>query len=472
MRIHPRSDQASQLLVASVLSLVAVVLGSVLVRAETPLLRMMAADNQPIVTFLSWDTEGGKRGERNLLRSGKGVTVAVRTAGQWLAAETLPTRIQHLESGGTQFRIAVAPDCELVWDLQATNGSLKFAFQVTGTHREAVEEIEVRFPFDPGVTPTTVIPASWDDAGQLSLPAVVSAPDFGQLHLTASPPGPVYGRLEGSRTDKIVDLIVVMPAICLQTEGRLEMAFFHLAAPEGLRDMAMWEQARRGWWNIWQPSARWGEQNRPFSAPAGVLANNVISDPASCSLWFYADQAFWTPQVASDIAISSLVRRSVDFWLLQRTRPTGEVVCYWDYGNFLDANAGPLIAAWDYVESTNDIAWLKSRIDRLELIASFLASRDVDGDGMVEAVQSGNVGTLHQPNRSCAWFDALNCGHKDGYTNALDLSRLAVPGRPGAEAGPSRAGGSVPTIGRSAESELRADVDESANRLVGMVEER
>ena len=181
----------------------------------------------------------------------------------------------------------------------------------------------------------------------------------------------------------------------------------------------MWNQARRGWFGAMQPSSRWGEQGRPFSAPAGILANNVISDPASCSLWFYADQILWTPEVAQGISAAALVRRSVDWWLEHRTRETGEVVCYWDYGNFLDANAGPLIAAWDYVEATRDTDWAARRIGRLEFIAEFLAKRDIDGDGMVEAVQSGNLGTLRQPNRSCAWWDALNCGHKDAYTNAL-----------------------------------------------------
>jgi hypothetical protein len=43
----------------------------------------------------------------------------------------------------------------------------------------------------------------------------------------------------------------------------------------------------------------------------------------------------------------------------------------------------------------------------------------VDSDGMVEATQSGNYNTLIEPARSCCWWDALNCGHKDGYTNAM-----------------------------------------------------
>src|SRR3990170_3204430 len=109
-----------------------------------------------------------------------------------------------------------------------------------------------------------------------------------------------------------------------------------------------------------------------------------------------------------------LVRRTIDWWLDYRTQATGEVVGYWDYLNFLDANPGLLISAWDYVEATDDREWLVRRVAQLEFISEFLARRDVDGDGMVEATQSGNYGTLIQPARSCCWWDALNCGHKDG----------------------------------------------------------
>jgi len=56
-----------------------------------------------------------------------------------------------------------------------------------------------------------------------------------------------------------------------------------LPAPQGLTDQSLWEKTRRGWFGAFQPSARWGDQTRPFSAPAGILGNNVISDPASCS---------------------------------------------------------------------------------------------------------------------------------------------------------------------------------------------
>jgi hypothetical protein len=88
-------------------------------------------------------------------------------------------------------------------------------------------------------------------------------------------------------------------------------------------------------------------------------------------------------------------------------------------GIFWMANPGILISSWDYVEATTDHIWLKERIERLELLSAFLEQRDIDGDGMVEATQSGNYNTLIEPARSCCWWDALNCGHKDGYSTAM-----------------------------------------------------
>jgi hypothetical protein len=387
--------------------------------AADPVLRLQTAETRAEIAFLSWDTEGGDRAETNLLRSGQGVTSRVRVSGQWLSAAALPTRVEHPTPSSTVFLIAVGTDAELSWSLTSTVNSLTMSIVSRGPQAATIEAIQVIFPFDPGITPTTVLPCQWEDDGILRLPAVISAPDFGQMLLTDPDRRGWQGRLEGSRAEKTVDFIAQLASVSPGETCSLVLTSLQLPAPEGLSDVSLWQQARRGWFGAWQPSARWGDQSRPFSAPPGILANNVISDPASCSLWFYADQALWTPRIATDVSIAHLVRRSVDWWLLERTRPSGEVVCYWDYGNFLDANAGPLIAAWDYVEATGDTQWLAQRIERCELIADFLAARDVDNDGMVEAVQSGNRGTLKQPARSCAWFDALNCGHKDGYTNAL-----------------------------------------------------
>jgi hypothetical protein len=150
-----------------------------------------------------------------------------------------------------------------------------------------------------------------------------------------------------------------------------------------------------------------------------MMGNNVISDPASLSLWMYADQAMWKPNLAPGISIMPSIRRTLEWWLDEKTSSSGECVGYWNYYNFLDSNPSLIITAWDYVEGTGDVHWLQPRIGQLEELSTFLERRNIDDDGLVEAVQTGNRNGLHEPHRSCCWWDAINCGHKDGYTNAL-----------------------------------------------------
>jgi hypothetical protein len=368
---------------------------------------------------LSWDTEGGDRARTNLLRAKSPLALRARMGGQWRSSGDLRARRESAGEAGTRYRLALAPDAELLWTIDPSRDRLTMTVAGQGSRIRNVEAVEMLFPFDPQITPTTMLPQAWGEEDCGKLPAVISAPDFGQMLLEDRTHPGLKARLEGSRKDHTVDLILEFPAVGAGEMYTLNLTPVHLPPPEGLADKTLWQTVRRGWFNIWQPSSRWGEQTRPFSAPAGILSNNVISDPVSFALPFYADQALWTPEVAPGISVMTQVRRSIDWWLDHHMDSTGEVIGYWDYRHFLDSNPGILISAWDYVEATGDRDWLQGRIDRLEFLSAFVERRDVDDDGMVEATQSGNYGTLKQPARSCCWWDGLNCGHKDGYTNAF-----------------------------------------------------
>ncbi len=387
-----------------------------------PLTAALRADPDPkraLVRALSWDTEGGERLRVNLLRKGTGVGLRVRDSGQWGEGIDLPTEAQT-SGRGIRYRLKVSSQATLQWEVVAEQDHLTMTFSAEGRGSFAPDSVELVFPFDPMVTPTTVLPSRWNADGSVETPLVVSAPDFGQMLLSVEPAVRMKARLEGSRDNHTVDLIAVLPQLDENHRYTINLTPLFLPAPAGLQDEDLWRLARRGWFNAFQPSARWGDQNRAFSAPAGILANNVISDPCSFSLIFYADHMLWTPLVSKGISIADLVRRAVEFWLEpQRTRTSGEVVGYWDYTNFLDANAGPVICSWDYVEATGDLTWLEKTIKRLEFVADYHARRDQDFDGLVEATQSGNASTLFEPDRSCNWFDAVNHGHKDAYSNAL-----------------------------------------------------
>jgi hypothetical protein len=386
--------------------------------SATSILRVEPDRERCWVPALSWDTEGGERFHRNLLRKDAGLGIRIRTGGQWKNGTDLPT-VASARSGGARYQIRATPESTIEWDITASPDHAEMSFSAVGAGTLAPDSIEIVFPFDPMVAPTTVLPADWHEDGSFELPLVISAPDFGQMLLRVSPASKIRGRLEGSRDNHLVDLILELPQLDGNHPYTFTLTPLALAPPPGLQDEALWRLARRGWFNAFQPSARWGEQNRALSSPPGILANNVLSDPCSFSLIFYADHMLWTPTVAEGISVAALVRRAVEFWLDHRTHTSGEVVGYWDYTNFLDANAGPPICAWDYVEATGDLTWLEKRISGLEVVADFHARRDQDLDGLVEATQSGNAGTLFDPDRSCNWFDGVNHGWKDAYSNAL-----------------------------------------------------
>ncbi|MFA6244956.1 MAG: hypothetical protein WC655_28695, partial [Candidatus Hydrogenedentales bacterium] len=373
----------------------------------------------PWPSFLSWDTEGGKRIEQNLLRKDARIALRVRVNDAWIDATSLPVTgpdhalfhtVLHLEYG-----LQIAPGVQAYWTVGCGDGGGEGPSFTFGSGKDSkIQAAEVLFPFDATVTPTTALPHAWNEDGTMTLPAVINAPDFGPVLLTNMGGKPIHARLEGSREQHAVDLVVE-----LEPTGGVIFRALDLPTPGLLKDASMWRDARRGWLNALQCSAKWGDPNRPYSSPAGLLGNNVISDPASPSIWFYADQSFWIPQLAEGVNVMDHVRRTLDWWLDTKVLPNGKLIGYWDKTDFLDGNAGPLIAAWDYVEGTGDTAWLTKRIERLEFVASYLEQRDIDNDGLIEAEQSGNANTLKDEQRSCAWWDALNCGHKDAYTNAI-----------------------------------------------------
>jgi len=384
-----------------------------------PILRVETDANHACITALSWDTEGGNKAQTNLLRVNSPIVLRVRVGGKWNASGEFQTRREEVGDSEILYVFSVATDAEIHWTIHPSPNHLTMVVSGLGRGIRDVEAVEMLFPFDPQITPTTILPQTWCEEGCGKLPAVISSPDFGQILLEDQSHRGLNARLEGSRDKHSVDLVLELPGIGTSEAYTLTFTPVRLPPPEGLADEAVWSQVRRGWFNTWQPSSRWGDQGRPFSAPAGILSNNVISDPVSFALPFYADQALWTPEIAPGISVMDQVRRSIDWWLDYRTEPTGEVIGYWNYRHFLDANPGILISAWDYVEATGDRVWLRDRIGRLEFLSAFLEQRDVDGDGMVEATQSGNDNTLIEPARSCCWWDALNCGHKDGYSNAM-----------------------------------------------------
>jgi hypothetical protein len=234
----------------------AIFIGGPVLAAGTALVRTEVHAGRPEVHVLSWDTEGGRRAETNLLRSGKPLGLRVKVDGRWKQGTEFPASPEPAPSKPTIYRLSITPKASLLWNSSAASDSLTMTFSLQGPDASHVEAVEVLFPFDPGVTTVTVLPSQWTDDGSLRLPAVISAPDFGQMLLADRGNRRLKARLEGSRSHKTVDFFVELPALRPGEACVLSLTPVWLPAPKGLVDQAIWEKVRRGWFGALQPSAR------------------------------------------------------------------------------------------------------------------------------------------------------------------------------------------------------------------------
>lgn len=355
---------------------------------------------RPLIHVLGWNPEGEPfETYKNMLAAP--AELQVLHGNQWQSSTTIEAAVAGDGKTNRLYTLKINPQTIIAWEIRNEGGRGMLVLSGEGPGLKDVQGLRLVLPLVKG---PSVLPSQWDETGPLQFPIIIFAQKHGQMRIACAEVPEMKGSCAGST------LTMDLPAPQPKTKYHIELTPFALPQPPGFKNEVVWEKARLNWLGPLTPSAK---------PPFGILANNPHSDVASCSIWFYADQAFFHPEPTPGVKVMTLVRDTIDFWITKKVEPTGEVICYWSYLNFLDANSSPLLSAWDYLEITGDKDWLQKRIERLEFIAEFLAKRDVDNDGMVEATQSGNLGTLQQPARSCNWFDALNCGHKDGFPNAL-----------------------------------------------------
>ena len=99
--------------------------------SATPILRVEPDPKRCLVTALSWDTEGGERFHRNLLRKDTGLGIRIRTGGQWKNGADLPT-VVSVSNGGARYQIRVTPQSTLQWDITPSPDRLEMSLSTAG----------------------------------------------------------------------------------------------------------------------------------------------------------------------------------------------------------------------------------------------------------------------------------------------------------------------------------------------------
>ena len=128
---------------------------------------------------------------------------------------------------------------------------------------------------------------------------------------------------------------------------------------------------------------------------------------------------YWhTP--ADGIDMLPLLKHSLDYYLDNEVSAQGHVNAFGKmYDMYVSTGGSLIISAWDYYTLSKDKIWLEKRIQVLHLIADYLLRRDVDKDGLIESINSGNAGTLRDPDRADIWFEMMNFGYKNSWTNLI-----------------------------------------------------
>lgn len=178
-----------------------------------PILRVEPDTECAGVRVLSWDTEGGSKAQTNLLRTSCSLDLRVRTAGVWKNSEEFETQVARSRDGIISYKLAISAGAELEWLILTSSGSLIMTVFGRGDRRREIEAIEMRFPFDLKVTPTTLLAKIWDEEESGKLPAVISSPDFGQLLLEGQFRPATRFRLEGNRQEQTLDVILELSGI-------------------------------------------------------------------------------------------------------------------------------------------------------------------------------------------------------------------------------------------------------------------
>ena len=363
------------------------------------------------ITALSWDTEGTGREKLNLMSAG--ATFEVESDGKWVEGEPFVVGANAAD-GSVDF--GAAGKAGLRWTARAKGAGMMWSLANRGDPG-TIRRIRITLPFNPRMAATTVLPARWLPPDGFGLPAVLSAADFGQLLIRQEGTPAVTGRFTGSKPGRQLKVAFEFAAPKAGETITLDFSPWRIPLPKGV-DEATWKPIRRGWWNVYQPCVRGVVGAVPHSQPAGIFSNNSISDPVSCLYLFIADHALLIPELAPGISAEYLLRFSVEWWLDYCINSAGALHAYEGRYDLLDAPASMLIAAWACAEMSGDLGWAKSRIAQLERLAEFLASRDVDHDGIIESPHSGNANASQDRGYATAW-DTINSGHKDIYINTL-----------------------------------------------------
>ena len=353
-------------------------------------LRVTMAADQPNLSQLAVDSLGKNKLDQNLMLS------SIAAASGYQVTRTGQT---------VEYRVAGSEGAP-AWTFEISDRAvvIRSAYSAKNPPDPLV------LSFDPIRCHATLL-GLFNDEGGIRFPALLHFPDHGTFRITSTARLFALG-YDASRGRNNFVRVTFPAAISSQpkVEYRLEVTAVY---PKDARIEAdpRYDGYRRNFLNILQLNPRYR-----------VLANHAASDPCAFTVFKYSRAAIHMPPLADGLSAVDILRQTLDRYT-SGMRGYGMEFFMSDPGrklDYLDTNPSLVMAAADYVLTSKDKPWLDRNYVAIRNWADKMIAFDRDGDGLMEYVFNGNSwpGSARSAPPS-NWWDTINFGHKDAYSNAL-----------------------------------------------------
>jgi len=256
---------------------------------------------------------------------------------------------------------------------------------------------------------------------KMALPCVLHLPDRGTLRITSDVPGAALDYDAVRQIEDTPNVKIAFPAATAERPSvlyRLEVTQIYPQIA-GIEGNPLYDGFRRDFLNLFQVNPR-----------LQMLGNNASSDPVAFTVYKYAELAAVAPPLADGLTCLDLVRMTLDRYLAGALgygqvgygmSPTDAILCKWATPwTSTDSMPSLVLAACRYAEASKDRAWAEKNYAGVAAWARQMVARDTDGNGLIEYPSTGNYNDRPLRDRRPAnWWDTINFGHEDAYSNAL-----------------------------------------------------
>jgi hypothetical protein len=325
-------------------------------------------------------------------------------------AETNAVAVPGLE---LQERFTYTLNGKPVWRITGSQRTLTMCCDYVA----GVESLPLVLAFDQKANHATLLGLMQAGQRQMSLPCVLHLPDRGSLRISGE------GKLDYDARRHIKRPFVQIgfpPATAKNphVEYRLEVAAIYPELP-GRESDPRFDGFKRDFLNLFQVNPR-----------VQMLANNSSSDPCAFTLFEYAEMARFAPPLTKGLTCLDLVRMTLDRYLddvkgygqvgFGCTPGDADLNAWQTPWTSLDSYPSLLIAACHYIQGTGDWAWARAHYGKLNAWAREMMQGDRGGTGLIAYPGTGNYGDRPlRDKRPANWWDTINFGHQDAYSNAL-----------------------------------------------------